>query len=57
MEYLTEIKELLDAFVDTEHIINNKFDDKTIQQHINLAYQVVGIALQRDFARFLCNYR
>ncbi|WP_418214702.1 hypothetical protein [Bacteroides difficilis] len=52
MEYLTEIKELLDAFVDTEHIINNKFDDKTIQQHINLAYQVVGIALQRDFARF-----
>jgi len=52
LEYLTELKQFLDAFVDLENIADNELDENIIKQHIEFAYQAIGIVLQNDFALF-----
>lgn len=50
--YLTEVKEFLDAFCDTENAVYTGRDKKIAEEHIKLAYQLTGICLQNDIIRF-----
>lgn len=52
ISYLTELKIFLDAFCDTEHTTALGLDKKTADEHIQKAYQLVGICVQNDMGRF-----
>lgn len=50
--YLTEVKKFLDAFCDTERAVYTGGEKKIADEHIRLGYQLMGICLQNDMARF-----
>ena len=52
ISYLTEIKEFMDAFCDTEHYVYKGDDEMIAKEHIRLGYQLTGICLQNDLTRF-----
>ena len=45
---------MLDAFCDTEHSDGWKLSEKVVNDHIQMAYQTAGVALQNDMNRFYC---
>ena len=54
INYFSEIKMMLDAFCDTEHSDGWKLSEKVVNDHIQMAYQTTGVALQNDMNRFYC---
>lgn len=53
-EYFTHLKDFLDAFSDTELTVDWGFSKDEAQRHIDMVYQLAGIAFQQDFDRFYC---
>lgn len=51
---LTHLKLMLDAFTDIEHLNTWHFSKEVSQRHIDLAYQLTGIAMQHEVMGLYC---
>lgn len=51
---LTHLKLILDAFTDMEHLEKHHFSMEVAQQHIDMAYRLTGIAMQKEVNGIYC---
>ncbi len=54
LNYLSEVKQFLDAYCDTERMDVLSVGKNKVEEHIRSAYQLTGICLQNDINRFYC---